>query len=137
MLGVAVGLATCLYAAGFTGTVLNAYGVQSDSILNSRSGGGFGGRGGGFGGPGGAPRGDSSWDALYDSAGQLVADGFTVEMAIPFKSLRYPQRTGNRPHQWGFQIGRTIRGKDESVVWAPDERGHSTSRGRSALPAPS
>ena len=105
---------------------VNAYGVQSDSILNSRSGGGFGGRRGGFGpgrgGPGGAPRGDFSWDALYDSAGRLVADGFTAEMAIPFKSLRYPQRSGNRPHQWGFQLARTIRGKDESLVWAPVSR---------------
>ncbi|MCY4601505.1 MAG: DUF5916 domain-containing protein [Acidobacteria bacterium] len=106
---------------------VNGYGVQSDSIMNSRGGGGgLGGRGGGFGGartgPGGAPRGDFSWDALYETAGQLVDDGYVIEMAIPFKSLRYPQRTGNAPHRWGFQIARTVRGKDESVVWSPVSR---------------
>ena len=120
---------------------VNGYGVQMDSIMNSRgsSGGGFsrggGGRsrggssrsrgGGGFSGGGGSsgiPRGDSSWDALYDSGGQIVEDGFTAEMAIPFKSLRYPQRDGATPHRWGFQIAREIRGKDENVVWSPLSR---------------
>ena len=112
---------------------VNGYGVQSDSILDSRGGGGgLGGGGGGLrgrrgfgpgrGGPGGAPRGDRSWDALFTTAGQLVADGFTAEMAIPFKSLRYPQRGGGAPHRWGFQLARTIRGKDESVVWSPVSR---------------
>ena len=113
---------------------VNGYGVQSDSILDSRGGGGGlgGGGGGGLrgrrgfgpgrGGPGGAPRGDRSWDALFTTAGQLVADGFTAEMAIPFKSLRYPQRGGGAPHRWGFQLARTIRGKDESVVWSPVSR---------------
>ncbi len=111
---------------------VNGYGVQSDSILDSRGGGGGLGGGGlrgrrgfgpGRGGPGGAPRGDRSWDALFTTAGQLVADGFTAEMAIPFKSLRYPQRGGGAPHRWGFQLARTIRGKDESVVWSPVSRG--------------
>ena len=97
---------------------VNAYGVQTDAILSSRGGGGFGsGRGGprGFFGP---PHGDSSWDALFDSAGQRVPDGFTAEMAIPFKSLRYPRRGGNTPHRWGFQIARWIRGRNETVVWS-------------------
>ena len=102
---------------------VNGYGVQGDSILNSRGGGGGRRRGrGGGGGPGGAPQGDSSWDALFDTAGQRVDDGFTAEMSIPFKSLRYPQRGGDTPHRWGFQIARTIRGKDETAVWSPVSR---------------
>ena len=97
---------------------VNGYGVQGDSILGSRGGGGgFGGRGGR-----GVPRGDDSWDALFSSGGQIVEDGFTAEMAIPFKSLRYPSRAGDIPHTWGFQIARMIRGKDESVVWSPVSR---------------
>ena len=96
---------------------VNGYGVQGDSILNAR--GGFrGGRGGGF----GAPRGDSSWDTLFDSAGQPVDDGFTAEMSIPFKSLRYPRRGDSTPHRWGFQIARNIQGKDETDVWSPVSR---------------
>ncbi len=69
----------------------------------------------------GAP-GDSSWDALFDSAGRLVEDGWVAEMAIPFKSLRYPTRQPGEAHRWGLQIERTIGGKNESVVWAPVSR---------------
>ena len=110
---------------------VNGYGVQGDEIVSSDGGGGFGGGGGGGGGgrggggPGGRgaiPRGDRSWDALYSSGGQPVDDGFTAEMAIPFKSLRYPQRGNDVPHTWGFQIVREIRGKDETVVWSPVSR---------------
>ena len=101
---------------------VNGYGVQGDSIVNSRGGGGFGG-GRRRGGPGGIPRGDDSWDVLFATGGRLVEDGFTAEMAIPFKSLRYPQRDGNAPHQWGLQIARRIGGKDETVVWSPVSRG--------------
>ena len=73
------------------------------------------------GGRSGAP-GDSSWDALFESAGRLVEDGWIAEMAIPFKSLRYPTRQPGEAHRWGLQIERTIDSKDESVVWAPISR---------------
>ena len=58
---------------------------------------------------------------MFDSGGTLVDDGWTAEMAIPFKSLRYPS-VGNAAHRWGFQIARSIRGKDETVVWSPVSR---------------
>ncbi len=116
---------------------VNGYGVQADSLMGSggggggqpgggyRGGGGGGHPGGGFrggGGGGGVPRGDSSWNALFDSAGIRVADGWTAEMAIPFKSLRYPSSDS---HRWGFQVVRSIGGKNETVVWSPVERGNS------------
>jgi len=110
--------------------MVNGYGVQGDSLLgstgggnNNFSGGGGGGGGGGnFGGGGGLPDGDSSWDALFSSAGQLVEDGWTAELAIPFKSLRYPARGDDESHTWGFQVGRSIQSKNESVVWSPVTR---------------
>ena len=97
---------------------VNGYGVQGDSIVSGSRRGGFGGGGGG----GGVPRGDRSWDALFTTAGQPVADGFTAEMAIPFKSLRYPSRPGLAPHTWGFQVVRQIRNKGETIVWSPVSR---------------
>ena len=110
---------------------LNGYGVQNDSLMQAAgfggSGRGGGRRGGGFSGGGsrggftGVPFGDRSWDALFDSRGTLVDDGWTAEMAIPFKSLRYPA-VENQPHRWGFQIARRIRAKDETVVWSPLSR---------------
>jgi len=98
---------------------VNGYGVQGDAIVT----GGRGRRGGGGGGSGGGiPRGDSSWDTLFSTGGQIVDDGFTAEMAIPLKSLRYPARGNDAPHTWGFQVVRRIRAKDETVVWSPFSR---------------
>ena len=90
---------------------VNAYGIQGDAILR----GGRSMRGP----PGGG--GDSSWDALFETGGAIVHDGWTAEMAIPFKSLRYPSR-GAGEHRWGFQITRTLQTKDETLVWAPMTR---------------
>ena len=92
---------------------VNGYGVQGDAILQAGALGG-----GRF----GVPRGDASWDVLFDAAGDIVDDGFLAEMAIPFKSLRYPPREAGAPHRWGLQIARTIGGKDEAVVWSPTSR---------------
>ena len=105
---------------------INGYNVQGDEIVNARGRTGRSGRssGGGFSSRG-IPWGDDSWDALFDSATQIVDDGFTAEMAIPFKSLRYPRRGRDVPHRWAFQIVREIRQKDENVVWAPISRGVS------------
>ncbi len=92
---------------------VNGYGVQGDAILRAGALGG-----GRF----GVPRGDASWDVLFDTAARLVDDGFVAEVAIPFKSLRYPQREPGTPHRWGLQIARTIGGKDEADVWSPTSR---------------
>jgi len=83
---------------------VNAYGVQRDFLM---AGGGSGGGG------------DNAWNALYETAGRIVEDGWVAEMAIPFKSLRYPARGPEEMHRWGFQIERDIEGKNESVVWSP------------------
>ena len=120
---------------------VNAYGVALDGIVNAsgatgrsrssvgRSSGGSGGGGsssrgggnarGGSSTSGFAIRGDPSWNVLFEVRGVLVADGWTAEMAIPFKSLRYPARADGQPHTWGFQIHRNIRDKSESLVWSP------------------
>ena len=103
---------------------VNGYGVQGDAIVNARgySRSGRGRRTGSFYSRNRIPTGDSSWDALFESGGRIVEDGFTAEMAIPFKSLRYPERERDVPHRWGFQIVREVRGKDENQVWAPVSR---------------
>ena len=123
---------------------VNGYGVQSDELVNAdgsrgasrsrspqqsrSSGGGRGGRSGG-GGSGLSNsgqfgiRGDRSWNALYETRGRMVEDGWTAEMAIPFKSLRYPALAGEGGRRWGFQITRVIRGKSEAQSWSPISRG--------------
>ena len=81
---------------------VNGYGVQADSILSSS---GFGG-------------GDFTWNTLYDSGGVLTDDGWTAEMAIPFKSLRYPGKAPDEEHRWGLQVERVVRSKDEVSHWS-------------------
>ncbi|MEX2583160.1 MAG: DUF5916 domain-containing protein [Gemmatimonadota bacterium] len=94
---------------------VNGYGVQGDGIISAGGGGGA------------IPRADRSWDTLFETAGQIVEDGYVAEMAIPFKSLRYPTRARDEPHRWGFQIVREIKGKDqENDVWAPMSRDESS-----------
>ncbi len=35
---------------------------------------------------------DSSWDTVFHSDGKIDEEGYTVEMAIPFKSIRFPDK---------------------------------------------
>ncbi len=48
---------------------------------------------------------DAAWDALWDSAGRITADGYVVEMVIPFSSLRF-QRTGG-DQVWNVDVARS------------------------------
>jgi hypothetical protein len=65
---------------------VNPLGVQMDSTLNELGGGGV--------------EIDATWDAIWDSAGRITPDGFEVELALPFTSLRFPR---DAPVQrWGF-----------------------------------
>jgi Domain of unknown function (DUF5916)/Carbohydrate family 9 binding domain-like len=43
---------------------------------------------------------DFSWDAIWESAGRLTADGYVVEIAVPLQQLRIPSTEG--PQTWGF-----------------------------------
>jgi hypothetical protein len=43
---------------------------------------------------------DDTWDTLWASAGRLTDEGFNVEMAIPFSSLRFPHSDGEQT--WGL-----------------------------------
>lgn len=47
---------------------------------------------------------DWSWDAIWESAGRIDNEGYTVEVAIPFTSLRFPNTSGIQT--WGFMATR-------------------------------
>ncbi|MDP2562717.1 carbohydrate binding family 9 domain-containing protein [Psychrobium sp. 1_MG-2023] len=48
---------------------------------------------------------DTSWDAIWDSAGKITDKGYIVEMSIPFKALRFPEAQG--PLTWNIAVLRT------------------------------
>ena len=68
---------------------------------------------------------DYSVDIVMESKGVLTPDGFTIEVAIPFKSLRYE---AGKDKQWGIQIFRRIKYTNgELNSWMPNDRSKSGS----------
>ena len=62
---------------------------------------------------------NSDWNPVWSSRTGRFDGGWTVEMAIPFKSLRYI----SGPDQiWGIQFRRSIRHKNEWTYWTPVPR---------------
>ena len=80
----------------------NPLGVQQDGIMTEGSGTDF------------------SVDIVMESKGELTTDGWTLEVAIPFKSLRYE---AGKDKLWGFHVWRNIdRFNDEIDSWVPISR---------------
>jgi hypothetical protein len=58
---------------------------------------------------------DSSIDFIYHTAGRITEDGFVIEMAIPFRSLRAPERP---VHEWGIMLVRNYpRSSRHYLTW--------------------
>lgn len=88
----------------------NPFGIQADAILVD----------GAMQGP------DFSVDVVMESKGILLEDGYSVEVKVPFKSLRY---TAGKGKFWGFNMGRNIpRLNDENDSWMPIARDVSSLR---------
>ncbi|MEP6947450.1 MAG: DUF5916 domain-containing protein [Acidobacteriota bacterium] len=63
---------------------------------------------------------DFSVDIVMESKGVIEDWGWSVEVKIPFKSLRYASGKGKK---WGFNVARNIdRFNDEFDQWLPDDR---------------
>lgn len=85
------------YVLGF-----NPYGIQADGIVSEGQGADF------------------SVDLVMESKGVIEDWGWSVEVMIPFKSLRYAAGPGKN---WGFNAARNIdRLNDEFDTWMPDDR---------------
>ncbi|HEY0378808.1 MAG TPA: DUF5916 domain-containing protein [Pyrinomonadaceae bacterium] len=82
--------------------VFNPLGVQADGIFTEGSGE------------------DYSVDIVMESKGEITEAGYTVEVAIPFKSLRYE---AGKDKQWGIHFLRQIkRQNNETDSWMPIRR---------------
>jgi hypothetical protein len=57
-----------------------------------------------------------SWNTVWDVRTQRTDQGFTVEMSIPFKSLRY---AGSGPQVWGINFRRIVKWKNEMSFLTP------------------
>jgi hypothetical protein len=56
---------------------------------------------------------NTNWDAIWDLRTKRFSDGWTAEIAIPFKSLSFP----NDQSVWGFNFSRGIYRKQELDRW--------------------
>ncbi len=65
---------------------------------------------------------DGTWDGIFESKGALTADGYTVEMAIPFKSIRFQ---AGKDAVWGIHFRRWMPRKQERVSWMRLSRDHT------------
>ena len=68
---------------------------------------------------------NQSWDAVWDVKTQRTSGGWTMEMRIPFRALRF-DNTSDRP--WGINFARRIRRKNEVTFWSPVPRAYTFNR---------
>lgn len=80
--------------------IVNPFGIQTDAIQ-------FG------------EYDDISWDAVWSAKGQITDDGWEVEMAIPFKAVRF---SGKENQPWQFQIFRKTNHNGELSSYVPVRR---------------
>jgi len=95
---------------------VNPLGVQADGVLVE----GTATRGGGFEGLAtGREEPDLSPDFVFESKGRLTADGYEVEVRIPFKTLRFPSAARQA---WGIHVTRMQQWNAHEDSWAPARR---------------
>ena len=102
----------------------DAFGFTLDTFLDGQSSFAY------FVNPGGAVRdsqtsddgriSNAAWESAHDLRTRIHDRGWTLEMAIPWSTLRFD---GSRDAQvWGLNLLRRIRSKNEDATWAPMDR---------------
>ena len=77
-----------------------ATGVMGDGLIT----------GGGGGGGGGGGR---AWDGIWQIQTEILPDGWSIEIQIPFRTLNFDSTSDT----WGINFQRTIRRKNEEILW--------------------
>ena len=62
---------------------------------------------------------DANWDGVWFSHAVVRDDGWSFEIGIPFKTLRFPNADRQ---EWGLNLMRVIRRKNEYALWSPVPR---------------
>lgn len=91
---------------------INPAGLMGDGILTGAGGRGGGGLGGGAG---------KAWDGIWEARTAMRPDGWSAEIRIPFRTLNFNPALDT----WGINFQRTIRRRNEEILW----RGHRRNEG--------
>ncbi len=62
---------------------------------------------------------NANWDEQWEASTRVTAEGWTAEIAIPFKSLRF---LSGEQVVWGLNFHRDIKRKNEEVFWTAHNR---------------
>jgi len=67
---------------------------------------------------------NTSWDGVWTVATRVGADGWSAELRIPFKALRFERggKDAGETRVWGVNFSRRIRRKNEIDFWSPVPR---------------
>ena len=57
-----------------------------------------------------------NWDGIWRVDARVSEVGWSAEIAIPFRTLRYP---AGESQTWGMNFQRNIRSRNEQAYWAP------------------
>ncbi|MCB1623346.1 MAG: carbohydrate binding family 9 domain-containing protein [Pseudomonadales bacterium] len=58
------------------------------------------------------------WDGIWDAAAQIDSNGWTAEVALPFKTFSFDRDSTT----WGINLLRSIRRKNEEIAWSHHDR---------------
>jgi len=94
----------------------NPVGIEYDGQVTKEGAGQFGSGSGGF---------NLNWDTTWSVKAAVSDIGWSAEMRIPFRSLRF--KAGEEP-VWGINFQRNIRRNNEVAYWSPLPRQHSLYR---------
>lgn len=59
---------------------------------------------------------DTTWEAVWDSEGEVTDQGYMVSIAVPLRGLRFP---ADSEQLWRVQVGRQIPRLSEESFWPP------------------
>jgi len=68
---------------------------------------------------------NQSWDGVWYVKSRITDEGWTAEISIPFKTLKFPRTP---VQSWGINFQRTIRRRNEDALWAPVPRIYTIQR---------
>jgi len=94
---------------------INPAGLMGDGLL---TGGGGGGRGGGGFGV------NKAWDGVWEAQVQRLDDGWSAEIRIPWGTLNFDPAADT----WGINFQRTIRRRNEEILWTGFRRNQGLRR---------
>ena len=90
---------------------INAAGLMGDGIL--RSSGGSSSARARYGGSSGGGSANKAWDGIWEARTAMRPDGWSAEIRIPFRTLNFDPNNDT----WGINFQRTIRRRNEEILW--------------------